>query len=126
MIKQCTVCRETKDVGEFYSRGTLKSGETRYKSECKLCNNKASKARRLNVFDSVLKELNLSLQCELCGYSKNRAALCFHHLDEDEKDFGLSGNRFRNRDELKREIEKCVILCHNCHMEVHYPHLDIN
>jgi hypothetical protein len=27
-------------------------------------------------------------------------------------------------EELKEEAEKCILLCHNCHMELHYPHLN--
>ena len=62
-------------------------------------------------------------QCEECGYSKNYAALCFHHIDPNQKDFGLDARKLSNTkwEKLLEEVEKCKLLCHNCHMEEHYP-----
>lgn len=62
-------------------------------------------------------------KCECCGYDKNYAALCFHHLDPSEKEFQLDLRKCSNSTlaSLIKEAEKCQLLCHNCHMEVHYP-----
>jgi hypothetical protein len=47
------------------------------------------------------------------------AALQFHHLNPQEKEFGLAvSGRTRAIAELRREAEKCVLLCANCHVEV--------
>lgn len=73
----------------------------------------------------ILDELKIILECELCGYKKNRAALCFHHVDDSEKDFSFSGTKIFPRNKLKEELMKCVVLCHNCHMETHYPELGL-
>lgn len=63
--------------------------------------------------------------CQICGYSRNLAALVFHHLDPTKKEFSLTAREFSNNslDTLERELEKCQLLCGNCHMEIHYPHL---
>jgi hypothetical protein len=58
----------------------------------------------------------------LCGYNKCLRALCFHHTDPSQKDLKIanycySGSASIQR--LKDEVDKCVLLCHNCHMEVH-------
>ena len=60
-------------------------------------------------------------QCECCGYNKNYSALCFHHLRD--KKFALDIRQCSNRSwkTLLTESEKCTLLCHNCHMELHYP-----
>ena len=65
--------------------------------------------------------------CTLCGYSKNLAALTFHHTDADEKDFKLDMRSLSNRklEAVRAEVEKCVLVCQNCHAELHNPHLDL-
>ena len=63
-------------------------------------------------------------ECQQCGYNKNHAALCFHHLDPNEKGMPLTMRQISNNklEKLLEEVDKCVLLCHNCHMEIHYPH----
>jgi len=57
--------------------------------------------------------------CALCGYDRYLGALQFHHADPAEKSFGLSGRGLAySMDSLRREAEKCVLLCSNCHAEV--------
>ncbi len=59
-------------------------------------------------------------KCAICGYNKCQRALSFHHKDSSKKEFGLSARGLtRSWDKIKAEIEKCVLLCSNCHMEVH-------
>jgi hypothetical protein len=57
-------------------------------------------------------------KCVLCGYNKFVNALDFHHLDRKTKLFNISGNFNRSWDAVKAELDKCVILCANCHREV--------
>ena len=59
-------------------------------------------------------------KCEVCGYSKCPDALEFHHLESSRKDFGLAAKGYtRSWDKIRKEIEKCILLCANCHREVH-------
>lgn len=57
-------------------------------------------------------------KCQVCGYNRCIQALEFHHLDPTKKDFTTSGGTksFQN---IKSELDKCVLLCANCHREVH-------
>lgn len=59
-------------------------------------------------------------KCERCGYSTNISALEFHHLDPSEKDFGISSTK-HSWEETKRELDKCILVCSNCHREIHNP-----
>lgn len=63
-------------------------------------------------------------ECIRCGYSKNMAALCFHHLTD--KSFSLDSRKLSNStwESAVEEASKCVLLCHNCHMEEHHPHFN--
>ena len=59
-------------------------------------------------------------KCELCGYHNDFAALEFHHKDSSKKDFGLSTRGLtRSWSKITAEVDKCMLLCANCHREVH-------
>lgn len=64
--------------------------------------------------------------CQKCGYSKNIASLCFHHLDPSKKTFNLTGQNLQKLSEkvVMEELENCLLLCNNCHSEIHNPELD--
>ena len=57
-------------------------------------------------------------KCCKCGYNKSIKALEFHHINPNEKDFTISGKSW-SFEKLKREVDKCVLLCANCHIETH-------
>lgn len=66
-------------------------------------------------------------KCEVCGYHKCIEALHFHHMDPTRKDFGISAGGFiRSWSKVKEEVDKCIMLCANCHSEVHSGLIDIN
>lgn len=58
-------------------------------------------------------------KCQFCGYNKSLKALAFHHRNPAEKKFEISASYCRSWEEIKRELDKCVLLCGNCHCEVH-------
>ncbi|WP_146742336.1 hypothetical protein [Oleiagrimonas sp. MCCC 1A03011] len=66
--------------------------------------------------------------CTRCGYAKNLAALAWHHLKPSDKSFSLDVRAMSNRSiaEIRAEISKCVLLCANCHAEVHFPEFSLN
>lgn len=59
--------------------------------------------------------------CCVCGYHKSYNALALHHLDPNEKEIGLGSIRGHpvSWDKIVVELRKCVLVCHNCHMEIH-------
>ena len=60
-------------------------------------------------------------KCQQCGYDKCSEALEFHHLNPQEKDFNLSDRDVKlDWDMLKIELDKCILVCSNCHREIHY------
>ena len=60
-------------------------------------------------------------KCSACGYNKCPDALDFHHLDPTEKEFGLASSGItRAWERVKKELDKCILLCANCHRELHY------
>jgi predicted DNA-binding protein YlxM (UPF0122 family) len=57
-------------------------------------------------------------KCEICGYSKSISALEFHHKNSNKKDFGISGGT-KSFESIKNELDKCILVCANCHREIH-------
>lgn len=83
---------------------------------CKPCYNQIQKDKH--------KELKQRLvdykggQCVVCSYQKSLAALDFHHLDPSKKEIKIGQTR-RTFEKLKREVDKCILVCRNCHAEIH-------
>lgn len=62
-------------------------------------------------------------KCSVCGYNKCTAALEFHHRDPSKKSFGVSAKGYtRSWEKIKKELDKCDLVCANCHREIEYSH----
>ena len=114
-----TILKECKKHGltEF----TLRA-DGRYR--CKKCASEAVQKRREKT-----KELLVEYKggkCEICGYDKCVEALEFHHINPDEKDFGIGQKGYtRSFERNKEEVDKCILVCANCHREIHNGLIDI-
>ena len=65
--------------------------------------------------------------CQICGYTRYIGALDFHHIKPEEKKFNLSvDNLFRSWTLILEELDKCVMICSNCHREVHAKIIDLS
>ena len=65
--------------------------------------------------------------CGICGYNKSHRALSLHHLNPNEKDFSFSKIRANPKswEKIVLELRKCVMVCSNCHMEIHDGILEV-
>lgn len=125
-MKKCIVCEEN-----------LQGNQQKYCSNaCKQKSHWHSKKEQPNTYHSqTIRALKRKLMfieelgggCIKCGYSKNIAALEFHHRDANEKEFQLDIRKLSNtsKDKLKVELAKCDLLCSNCHKEEHYTEMEI-
>ena len=60
-------------------------------------------------------------KCIRCGYDKCISALEFHHINPSEKDFGIGQyGSSKSFEKMKQEVDKCILLCCNCHRELHW------
>ena len=65
-------------------------------------------------------------KCQICGYNRCIRALKFHHVDPATKEFAISGaGSTRSWEKLRAELDKCVLVCGNCHDEIHAGIVDI-
>lgn len=80
--------------------------------------NAATKRRRKEIKKKAIEYKGG--KCQLCGYDKYEGAMDFHHLDPNKKDFAISAKGItRAWEKVKEELDKCVLLCANCHRETH-------
>ena len=86
---------------------------------CNRCKNRYYVTKRRKDLKKALVEYKGG-RCEQCGYNKCVAAMDFHHKDPKEKEFGLSQKGLtKSLEILKKEADKCLLLCANCHRETH-------
>lgn len=59
-------------------------------------------------------------KCVFCGYKRSIWALDLHHVVAHQKEFGLSARGLtRSLEKIKAEADKCILVCANCHREIH-------
>ena len=109
-MNTCKVCsREYEYSGEMRKKGYRKT----------ICNScSVSEARRRRKRKAIEYKGG---KCSNCGYDRCEAALEFHHTDPTKKDFGFSNKGIpRSWEKQKEELDKCILVCSNCHKEIHY------
>lgn len=125
-----------KEINEYYKTHTKKEtaayfniSESSVRKYCekkkeKLTDLEKRKRKYLYVlnFRQKIKEKAIKYKggkCMICGYDKSNWSLDFHHRDPNEKDFGIASSNILKWDLLKIELDKCDLLCKNCHGELH-------
>ena len=116
MEKEIRHCDKHGDT-EFVRYRNSSFGD-KYHWKCLKCQTEAVQKRR-----NKLKELAIEYKggrCQCCGYNKCYRALEFHHIDPNEKDFGIGAKGYtKSWEAIKEELDKCVLVCSNCHREIH-------
>ena len=111
-MQKCFECGVTLNEETAY-----KKTESKWQSKCRKCFNlycsKRWKKRKLEAIEYK------GGQCEICGYNKCANALEFHHLDPNTKDAEWTKIRLWSWGKIKKELDKCMCLCSNCHREIH-------
>ena len=101
----------------------VKTGKRKGKiqSYCRKCNHQNT-LNRQREFKQKCVEYKGG-RCVICGYDKYIGSLDFHHLDPSQKDFAISHMKqtsfAKNETIIKQELDKCILVCKNCHCEIH-------
>ncbi len=117
-LKFCHRCESVKVIDDFYARRN-KMGASPY---CKPCTNEEATSRQKALKLQAVAYMGGS--CRNCNYDRYVGALEFHHLDPTQKDFSIAGQR-TSFERIRAELDKCVMLCSNCHREIHAGLIDL-
>ena len=93
---------------------TFKEYDHKHGFRCGSCN---TKIRRFLAKAAAIKLLGG--KCVKCRWQGNQAAMQFHHKNPKEKDFIIGNVGNKSWDSIKKEMQKCILLCANCHMIEH-------
>jgi len=129
MLKKCCICNEEKKLTEFRKDKCQTKG---YQHLCKVCARARSNAHYQKYKETILtrnkkraekvlqyiREYKQNNACTVCG-EKEIVCLDFHHLDPSQKNFQLSSVYTQSIETVKCEIEKCILVCKNCHAKIH-------
>ncbi len=114
--KICPKCNEFKLAKEFYQ--ARKNKLEAAGSWCKSCMKQQVVERQRRYKQAALSYKGN--KCEKCGFDKYAGALEIHHLDAKTKDFGMSSfSKHPLTEKGKKELDKCILLCSNCHRMTH-------
>lgn len=144
-MKKCSRCKSEKDESRF---SRCKSRPDGLQPVCKDCNREYMSKRYVDNPDKqseyykqyyrdnrdgilekmksvsdkaceFVKKTKKESGCKHCGITDHRV-LHFHHRDPSQKEFGIGSGGTRSISKIKREMEKCDILCANCHAILHH------
>ena len=133
MMFECTECGEVKGEEEYHTR-TRASGNTHRYKHCKSCHRKKQKKHYNQNKGEYVQKAKLSKEKYRLWYQKYKETLCcskcgedhpatldFHH-ESDDKEFNVSeaAAQGESKEKLMKVIDKCVVLCANCHRKHHY------
>jgi hypothetical protein len=147
VIYCCKKCREKDWIenNKDRDRELKKKSRLRHPKICKLCGcvipiedrrngqvrcdaceplvDKSNKERMRLWASNIRKEFieyKESVGCSICGYNKFGGSLDYHHVDSDEKERRIDAKSWHAKNEsYKKEIKKCILVCKNCHYEIH-------
>ena len=116
MIKICEICNakfETTSLSRIYCyecSGSSTRSEISTRKHQKTILRRSMKLQAIKL---------LGGKCCICGYDKCVDALEFHHLNPLEKDFKVGSGNIMSWKDYKKEVLKCILVCSNCHKEIH-------
>lgn len=117
--KYCPSCKAYRNINDFYSRKNKNLA-----GWCKFCVSKKTTQRQRRLKQMMVDYKGGKCQNPSCstpgGYNRSINGLEFHHIDPTKKEFGLSQIRLcKMSEKIKKELDKCELLCANCHRELH-------
>jgi len=128
--QKCSICKKSFPATlEYFGKHGTRGLDT-YCKDCRhertrqyYYNNKEKMKSQSRTWKKIqrqkINEYKDNCSCNKCGESRNWL-LDFHHINPNKKSFQISQGETKGWKKVKKEIEKCVVLCSNCHRDFHY------
>ena len=117
-VKICSICGLEKSVNEFYSRSHR---HNKPYDRCKKCFTNYCSERWIEKKIEAIKYKGSScLDCGIKFPEEPYVIFDFHHRIPNEKEFVWAKMKLKSEDKIKNELDKCDLLCSNCHRKRHH------
>lgn len=117
ITKTCIDCKKDKLITEYYKSSTHSFGVMCY---CKQCfNQRCIKRWVQRKINAINYKGSFCVRCKLHLQDTHYSVFEFHHKDPNQKDYDWNKLRLKSLTTIKKELDKCDLLCANCHRIVH-------
>jgi 5-methylcytosine-specific restriction endonuclease McrA len=116
MRKYCEICNEEFDTNSSTRKYCYKCSGDSTRKDNETRKHQKTVLRRSMKLQAIKM---LGGKCSKCGYDRCVDALEFHHENQDEKEFKLGSGNTMSWVDYKSEAMKCILVCSNCHKEIH-------
>ena len=128
LFQECVNCGKSLPLSTNYYKRILlnEQGDVGFDIKCNYC--KAHKSQvnvvlRRAAFKNKLVE-SLGGKCQGCGNTYPSVVYDFHHIDPSQKQYSISKliSKYSKKNEILiyEEVDKCILLCANCHRKLHW------
>jgi hypothetical protein len=123
------MCKQTKELNEYYKLSHTKCRECtliynkKYVTKHRNNNPELYRKYKISTIEkdrNTINEYKQNSGCKKCN-EKRFWVLDFHHIDPSQKSFTIGNDiKYKSLEEKLIEVEKCIVLCSNCHRDFHY------
>lgn len=114
-VKKCCKCKEIKNISEFY-----KKTDKYLQPYCKHCLNQIQIERwRKRKIEAIKYKGSCCVKCGARYPDEPSCVFDFHHLQPEIKEMSWNELRLYSDKKIKEELDKCILLCSNCHRKIH-------
>jgi len=117
--KLCVKCNKVKPIEEFYRKYPTTNNNL-VASYCKKCSNNYHTERvKIVKLKMIEYKGGKCVHCDLSLENAHYSVFDFHHLNPEEKDINFRHIKYQKWEKIKKELDKCILLCSNCHRIEH-------
>ncbi len=121
-MKTCKICKNILSIESFHKKNMNKDGIS---NMCKSCH-KNYQDSKFEIMSGYITQIKTFFGCCICG-ENDACCLDCHHVNPQTKLYVISAYRSMGSwKKLRNELNKCILLCSNCHRKVHTHNIDVS
>ena len=116
---RCTGCRTANRMHVKYHTDNLSRDQKKARAKKYYEKYGSTSAAKAKIRRGIINRYKEQEGCARCGYNEHGCALDFHHVDPSTKEFSPGSRMHGSWPSIMNEIDKCAVLCKNCHAVTH-------